>query len=165
MLLLVILGIGCVSPFGRAGLVWAADDRAEIEQAIKNMLLAWQEGNLDELGKYVAEDVTVISGIYQPPLQGWQAYRTALQLQLANLRAVSFERENTLITVRGKTAWAAYQWRFAAIQQGQPIGALGHSTLILEKRGKRWLIRLNHTSVATVPPPATPRPQPPTPPA
>jgi len=150
-----------------AGPLLGADDRAEVEQTIKNMLLAWQTGNLDELGQYVAQDVTVVSGVYQPPLQGWQAYRIALQFQRENLRDVSFERENTQITVKGKIAWAAYQWRFAAIQNGQPIGALGHSTLILEKRGKKWFVSLNHTSVATVPPPAAApaQPLPPKPPA
>ncbi len=144
-----------------AGPLWAADDRAEVEQTIKNFLLAWQAGILEELAPYVAPDVIVISGLYQPPLQGWQAYRTALQLQRESLREVSFERENTQITVRRKIAWAAYQWRFAAIQSGQPIGALGHSTLILEKRGKKWLVKLNHTSLATLPLPAAAPAQPP----
>ncbi len=161
-LLAVILWLG--SPPMSTSL-WGADDRAEVEQTIKSMLLAWQTANLDEVAKYVAPDVTVVSGIYQPPLQGWQAYRTALQLQRENLRDVSFERENTQITVKGKIAWAVYQWRFAAIQNGQPIGALGHSTLILEKRGKKWLIVLNHTSVATMPPPAMGPAQPTKPPA
>ncbi len=159
---LILAAIPWVVSPPAAGPLWGADDRAEVEQAIKNTLLAWQAGNLEELGQYVTSDVTVVSGVYQPPLQGWQAYRTALQLQRENLREVSFERENTQITVRGKIAWATYQWRFAGIQNGQPIGALGHSTLILEKRGKKWFMRLNHTSVATVPPPAA-RPAPPAP--
>ncbi len=157
--------MGLVPPSG-TGLLWAADDRAEVEQTVKSMLLAWQTANLDEVAKYVAPDVTVVSGIYQPPIQGWQAYRIALQLQRENLREVTFEREHTQVTVKGKMAWVVYQWRFAAIQNGQPIGSLGHSTLILEKRGKKWLIVLNHTSVATMPPPsAAPAQPPPKPPA
>mgnify|MGYP001569691374 CR=1 FL=1 len=72
-------------------------------------------------------------------------------------------RENTRIIRRGNFAWAVYEWRFAAMMGRERVAALGHTTLILEKRRGRWVIVHNHTS-ALVPwrppekPPAPPSP-------
>src|SRR5713226_10342819 len=46
------------------------DDQA-IDLAISEMLAAWQMGDVEMLHKYYADDVTVVSGAWEPPLLGW----------------------------------------------------------------------------------------------
>ena len=111
------------------------------------MLAAWQIGNLQMLHNYFADDLTVVSGAYEPPLQGWSNYVQAYQKQRERLQGVRLDRQNTYLIVKGNIAWVAYQWEFSAIVDGQPTSARGHTTLILEKRKDRWLIVHNHTSI------------------
>ena len=86
------------------------------------------------------------------------------QEAFAQLSGLELVRENTHIERRGKVAWAVYQWRFAGVAGNQTLGALGHTTLILEKRGRDWIIVYNHTSALPAPQaepaevPATQRP-------
>jgi uncharacterized protein (TIGR02246 family) len=141
-------------------LVRLPDDQA-IELAISEMLGAWQVGNVEMLHKYYADDVTVVSGAWEPPLVGWANFVQAYQRQRERMQGGRMDRVNTYIKVTGNVAWAVYQWDFAAIVDGKPIGARGHTTLILEKRADRWLIVQNHTSIVSetqapqqAPPPA-----------
>jgi len=46
----------------------------------------------------------------------------------------------------GDTAWVTYQWQFVGNVDGKATQALGHTTLVLQKRAGNWLIVLNHTS-------------------
>jgi hypothetical protein len=70
-------------------------------------------------------------------------------------------REGTSIERRGKLAWVSYRWTSVAKVRDQYLTTLGHTTLILEKRGGKWLIVYNHTSAA--PPRPAPRPPAPSP--
>jgi ketosteroid isomerase-like protein len=124
------------------------------------MLGAWQIGDADMLHDYYADDVLVVSGTWEPPLQGWQNYLRAYQAQRARTEGIRLDRTNTFIKVQGDTAWCTYQWDFSGQVDGMPLDATGHTTLVLQKRAGKWLIVLNHTSAAPLPPrPATTAPQ------
>jgi ketosteroid isomerase-like protein len=131
------------------------DDRA-IDLAISEMLAAWQLGNVEMLHKYYADDTTIVSGGWEPPLVGWANYLKAYQSQRERLQTPRLDRTNTLIKVRGNLAWAVYQWEFNAVVDGKAYTARGHTSLILEKRGDRWVIVHNHTSIVPETPPAPP---------
>lgn len=131
------------------------DDRA-IDLAISEMLAAWQLGNVEMLHKYYADDVTIVSGGWEPPLVGWANYLKAYQSQRERLQTPRLDRTNTLIKVRGSLAWAVYQWEFNALVDGKAYTARGHTSLIFEKRGDRWVILHNHTSIVPETPPAAP---------
>ncbi|MFQ5694399.1 MAG: nuclear transport factor 2 family protein [Terriglobia bacterium] len=75
-----------------------------------------------------------------------QKERRSWSSEQDRLSSAEMTRENTRIVRRGKLAWAVYQWRFAAVSAGQAVGTQGHTTLILEKRGRNWVIVHNHTS-------------------
>jgi ketosteroid isomerase-like protein len=124
------------------------DDRA-IDLAITEMLAGWQLGNVDLLHKHYADDVTVVSGVWEPPLTGWSSFLKAYQKQRERMSGERMDRSNTLIQVKGNLAWADYQWEFEATVDGQPAGARGHTTLVFEKRTDRWLIVHNHTSIVS----------------
>lgn len=131
-----------------------------IDQAISEMLGAWQVGDTNMLHNYYADDVTVVSGAFEPPLIGWPAYLAAYQSQRSRLGSLRLDRRNTFIFVRGNIAWASYQWEFDAVVDNRPTSARGQTTLVFERRGNRWLIVHNHTSEICEAPPATP-PSPP----
>lgn len=137
-------------------------DEQAIETNISEMLAGWQIGDEDLLHRHYADDVMVVSGAYEPPLMGWVNYLVAYRGQRQRMQGVRLDRRNTYIKVKGDFAWASYQWEFSAIADGRPMGAQGQATLLFEKRGDRWQIVHNHTSVVTVssaPPQPAPPPQ------
>lgn len=123
-------------------------DEQQIDYMISDMLGAWQLGDIEKLHQDYAEDVSVVSGIWTPPIFGWPSYLSVYQQQRARMRQVRLERSNTYIKVTGAFAWACYQWDFAGALDGQPASAQGQTTLVLEKRNSRWVIVHNHTSIA-----------------
>jgi ketosteroid isomerase-like protein len=144
-------------------LVPPTDDQA-VDMAITEMLGAWQIGDVEMLKKYLADNLLVVSGVWEPPLIGVDKYIAAYQRQRERVRGPQLNRSNTFIRVQGNVAWAVYQWTFIGEVDGQPTGYRGHTTLIFEKRNGRWLIITNHTSIATTPQEQVPQ-QNPAPPA
>jgi ketosteroid isomerase-like protein len=139
-------------------------DEAKIDNAIGEMLGAWQVGNVEKMHENIADDVSVVAGTWTPPAVGWTNYLAAYQAQRARMEQVRLERTNTLIRIAPSAlfAWACYQWTFSAVVDGSPSAAEGQTTLVLEKKGDKWLIVHNHTSLVQSQPvaPANARPQP-----
>lgn len=144
----------------QAGPTIVLADPQQIETNISEMLAAWQIGDVALLHKYYADDVTVVSGAYEPPLLGWANYSAAYQRQRERIQSVRMERRNTLVQVKGSVAWAVYQWEMSATADGNPFSGRGHTTLTLEKRGGAWLIVHNHTSMVESLPPSQQAQQP-----
>ena len=122
-----------------------------IELMISQMLAAWQIGDEQMLRTFYADDALVISGAWEPPLQGWPNYLRAYQSQRARTQGVRLERTNTFTKVLGTAAWCTYQWEFTGQVDGGQSNAVGQTTLMLEKRAGKWVIVVNHTSVAPTP--------------
>jgi uncharacterized protein (TIGR02246 family) len=141
-------------------------DAQAIDLMISQMLGAWQVGDVEAMHKYYADDLTAISGAWEPPLFGWQNYAHAYQAQRAQLQGGRLERTNTYTKLMGDLAWVTYQWDFTGEVEGNLVSAVGHTTLLLQKRAGSWIIILNHTSAvpnsgqpegaAAVPPGAQP---------
>ena len=126
-------------------------DGQAIDTLVSQMLAAWQVGDVDMMHKYYSDDVTMVSGSWEPPLMGWANYVRAYQAQRSRTQGDRLERSNSYTKVTGDTAWCTYQWRYTGMVDGAQATAFGHTTLILEKRSGTWLIVLNHTSVVPVP--------------
>ena len=131
-------------------------DSQGIELEISQMLGAWQVGDEELMHSFYSDDVLVISGVWEPPVQGWKNYLRAYQAQRARTQHMRIERLNTFTKVTGATAWSTYQWDFVGDVDGTRTEAVGQTTLVLEKRAGKWLIVVNHTSVAPMPQRATP---------
>lgn len=131
-------------------------DEQAIDYVISEMLGAWQLGDVDRLHKDYADDVSIVNGIWAPPVFTWANYLPIYQQQHARMQQVRMDRSNTYIKLSGNFAWACYQWDFSAVVDGQPSAARGQTTLILEKRNDRWLIVHNHTSMAPTVQPIAP---------
>ena len=125
----------------------ALPDSQAIDQTIGEALGYWQIGDVDSLHKYYADDVVVVSGLWEPPIIGWANYLKAYQAQRATMQGQRMERSNTLIKVNGNSAWATYQFVYAAMADQKVVQFHGHTTLILNKQGDHWVIAMNHSSV------------------
>jgi ketosteroid isomerase-like protein len=124
-----------------------APDAQAIDQAIGEALGYWQIGDVESLHKYYAEDVVLVSGAWEPPIVGWDNFLKAYQAQRAEVSGARMDRSNTLIKVNGNSAWATYQFIYAAQKDGKVAQFRGHTTLILMKQADRWVITLNHSSI------------------
>jgi ketosteroid isomerase-like protein len=136
-----------VPPVSDGKPIIAMTDEQQIDYMISAMLGAWQLGDVDQLHKFYADDVTVVNGGWGPPIIGWANFVPLYQQQRSRMQHVRMDRDNTFIKVKGNIAWACYQWEFSATLDGQPSASRGQTTLIAEKRDTTWLIVLNHTSI------------------
>ncbi len=132
-------------------------DTQAVDLAIGQSLGYWQIGDVDSLHKYYADDVVMVTGDWSPPLIGWDNYAKAYQAQRARVTGGRMDRTNTFLKVNGNTAWATYQFYYVTSLNNQVSESRGHTTVILNKRGDRWLIVLNHSSIVE-PTPASPVP-------
>jgi ketosteroid isomerase-like protein len=123
-------------------------DEQQIDYLVSTMLGAWQVGDVEKLHQCYAEDVTIVSSTWSPPVIGWNNYLPLYQQQRARMTQVRMDRSNSLIRLNGTSAWATYQWDFSGTVDGQPTVSQGHTTLVMEKLNGKWVIALNHTSVA-----------------
>lgn len=131
-------------------------DEQLIDYTISEVLGAWQIGDVDKLHKDYADDVSIVSGSWGPPVIGWTNYLAIYQQQRARMQQVRLDRSNTFIKVSGTVAWACYQWDFGAVVDGQQAGSQGQTTVVLEKRNNHWVIVHNHTSFVQGAPAAAP---------
>ena len=131
-------------------------DGQAIELSISQMLGAWQVGDEEAMHSFYSDDVLVVSGAWEPPIQGWKNYLRAYQTQRARTQQMRLDRTNTFTKITGATAWCTYQWDFMGLVEGVQTEAVGQTTLVLEKRAGKWLIVMNHTSAAPTPQRATP---------
>ncbi len=121
-------------------------DADQIDHDIGEMLAAFQIGNVEMMHKYYADNVTFVSGGYEPPVVGWQNYVPLYQRQIASFQSMQIIRRNTIVFPHGDVAWAMYQWEFSSLYDGKPYAVRGQTTLIFNKIGANWLIVHNHTS-------------------
>jgi ketosteroid isomerase-like protein len=134
-------------------------DEQQIDYMLSEMLGAWQMGDVEKLHAKYADDVSMVSGAWAPPVFGWTNYLAVYQQQRAHMQKVRMDRSNTYIKVNGNTGWACYQWEFAAEVDGQPVESKGQTTVVVEKLNNHWVVVHNHTSLTQVPQqpaPATP---------
>jgi ketosteroid isomerase-like protein len=138
-------------------------DEQQVDYTISEMLGAWQLGDIEKLHKDYADDVSVVSGNWEPPIFTWTNYLAVYQVQHARMQQVRMDRSNTYIKLNGNFAWACYQWEFSAVVDGQPSAARGQTTLVFEKRNNHWVIVHNHSSLSPNAQPTAPANTQPTP--
>jgi ketosteroid isomerase-like protein len=132
-------------------------DLQAVDQVIGEALGYWQIGDVENLHKYYAQDVVVVSGAWEPPVIGWDNFLKSYQSQRAQVTGARMDRSNTLIKVNGNSAWATYQFVYTAQMNGSVAQFRGHTTLLLAKQADRWVITLNHSSIvdSSTPEPAS----------
>ncbi len=136
----------------------------QIDLLISEMLAAYQFGDVELMRQYYADDVSVVSGQWEAVLHGWASYAAGYRRLRERVQGMQLQRQNTYVNVKGNIAYATYQWQMLATVDAAPADVKGHTTLVLEKRGDRWMIVHNHWSIvssaggATLPQPQAPAP-------
>ncbi len=137
----------------------ALPDTQVVDQTIGQALGYWQIGDVNSMHQYYSDDVVVVSGAWEPPVIGWEAYSRAYQAQRARVMTGRMDRLNTYSKVYGNSAWATYQWVYTATSPDGKLSEFhGHTTLVLNKVGERWVIVLDHSSLAPEAAPVGPAP-------
>ncbi len=141
------------------GVMPQGNDNEVIDYRIAEMLAGWQLGDTNMMHGVYADDVSVVSGAYEPPIIGWTNFLATYQKLRARITSAQKERKNTYTVVRGNLAWSSFQWEFHGEVDGAPAHWRGQTTLVLEKRAGKWMIVHDHTSVtADGSVPAAPKP-------
>ncbi len=130
-----------------AGVMPQGNDNEVIDYRIAEMLAGWQLGDTNMMHGVYADDVSVVSGAYEPPIIGWTNFLATYQKLRARITSAQKDRTNTYTVVRGTLAWSSYQWEFHGVVDGAPAQWRGQTTLVLEKRVGKWMIVHDHTSV------------------
>lgn len=125
-------------------------EEEKIDAVVAAVVEAYRSGDYEAMGRYYADDVTMVPASYAPPVTGWRRVAEQYKAAYAHLTGAEMLRENTLIRREDDLAWAVYQWRFAGVMGTQTYSVMGHTTLILEKRKGNWKIVHNHTSALPI---------------
>jgi ketosteroid isomerase-like protein len=136
------------------------NDNELIDYRIAEMLAAWQLGDTALLHSVYADDVSIVSGAYEPPIFGWTNFLATYQKLRTRISSAQKERLNTYTVVRGTLAWSCFQWEFNGQVDGNASHWRGQTSLVLEKRAGTWMIVHDHTSVVSdaTAPAAAPKP-------
>ena len=137
-----------------SGSVLTSAISTQIDQAIGEMLGAFQLGDVETMHKHYADNATFVSGSYAPPVVGWQNYVPIYQSGMSGFQGIQLIRRNTYVynTARRRLGYVPVgisldvQWE--AVFSGRT-----NDTLIFDKVGDKWLIVHNHTS-QVIPPAA-----------
>jgi len=124
-------------------------DNDLIDYRISEMLAGWQLGDTKLLQDVYADDVSVVSGAYEPPILGWTNFLATYEKLRVRISYAQKARNNTYTMVRGTLAWSCFQWEFNGQLDGHAVRWRGQTTLVLEKRAGKWMIVHDHTSVVS----------------
>ena len=130
----------------------SADQRADLEQGIKHLLVsqveAWNHGNLEGFmqGYWHSPDLTFFSGATET--RGWEPtlarYRQRYQAEGKEMGKLEFQGLNIDLLSR-RSAVVTGQWQLAMSDGKQPHGLF---TLIFKRLPVGWRIVHDHTSAA-----------------
>lgn len=150
LVLLALAGPG-VAPEASGQKAEQDKEKEKMEAVVNGLFDAYRAADYNLMTRYYAPEVVMVSARYEPPLVGWANVQRAYLAQEAGLKRAEIGREGTIIERRGKFAWVYYRWSFVGLRRDQYLTTAGHTTLILEKRGRDWLVVYNHSSAITPP--------------
>jgi ketosteroid isomerase-like protein len=125
----------------------AAGDTAAVRRVVEALATYSQEKNLAALDTLYAPDawVRVIEG--SGVNNGWLDYRDHhLGPELREFTNFRYRYYDVEPQVRGDVAWAAFRYELIADTPQGHVESEGRGTVILERRGSRWLVAQIHTS-------------------
>ena len=94
-----------------------------------------------------SQDVSAVTPLGR--LTGWEGVRDGLYINFLQKAFTerSLRPDNLAITVSGNTAWAVFDWTFAAkLVNGQPFSSKGWESHVYQKIDGRWVIVHLHYS-------------------
>lgn len=94
---------------------------------------------------YAGDSLTVVEGAGIN--RGWADYRDHhLAPELREFRNFRYRPSDIEVHVAGDVAWALFRYSLAADVGERKVDIVGRGTAVLERRGRRWIVRHTHTS-------------------
>ena len=123
----------------------SAEER-RVTSTIEALFRAAEGGDLKALDSlYAGEQLTVIesTGINR----GWADFRdNHLGPELKKLKNFRYRPFEIEPLVSGSTAWAIFRYDLSGDLDGRALDQVGRGTAVLEKKGRRWVVRHTHTA-------------------
>lgn len=144
---LIALTLAISSALGGTSAMAITNDEAAVRAVITQHAAAHETGDLAAIEKLWVHDDTATVAEGGEFNYGWNEFRDHhLRPEIEAMKNVKFPLENVKIHVKGNLAWATYSYRMSGEYKGRPFDSAGAATVVLEKRGKDWLIVHEHTS-------------------
>jgi uncharacterized protein (TIGR02246 family) len=135
----------------------AADEAAAVRAVIAQYAKGLETGDMAALEKIWAQDDATSVAEAGSFNHGWADFRDHhLRPEIEGMKNVKFLTEDLRVHVNGKLAWVTFNYKMSGESKGRAFDNTGAATMVLEKRGKAWLIVHQHTSAKRRP--ATPAP-------
>lgn len=94
---------------------------------------------------YAGDSLTVVEGAGIN--RGWADYRDHhLAPELREFRNFRYRPSDIEVHVAGDVAWALFRYSLAADVGERKVDVVGRGTAVLERHGRRWVVRHTHTS-------------------
>ena len=123
------------------------DDEAAIRAVVTQHAAAHETGDLATIEKLWVHDDTATVAEGGSFNHGWTDFRDHhLRPEMEGMKNVKMPLEDIRVHVNGKLAWVTYNYKMSGEYKGRAFDNAGAATMVLEKRGKDWLIVHEHTS-------------------
>ncbi|HEY0931203.1 MAG TPA: nuclear transport factor 2 family protein [Gemmatimonas sp.] len=143
---LAIFGMLAMILVAVPGRAQAPTEARKVEATIRAAFAAAERGDMAALDTlYAGDSLTVFEGAGVN--NGWTDYRdNHLGPELKEMKEFRYRPIAIQAHVSGNLAWATVQYALSAQMNGRSIDNFGRGTVILEKRGARWVVRHTHTA-------------------
>ena len=148
LLLLALATVGTAPALGQVSVhVGSPRDTAEVRVFVEALGRAMEAGDVAALDTLFAPDpwVEIIEGAGVN--HGWADYRdNHLKPELAEMKNLRYRFFEIRPQARGAVAWAPFRYELATDVADGHVEVEGRGTVIIERRGNRWLVVQLHTS-------------------
>lgn len=119
---------------------------AAVRTTVEAVFRAVETGDLPALDTlYAGEDLTVVEGAGIN--RGWADYRdNHLAPELDHFEDFQYRPQDVQAHVAGDLAWATFHYSIRGRSEGRELDNFGRGTMILERRGDRWVVRHSQTT-------------------
>jgi uncharacterized protein (TIGR02246 family) len=135
----------------------AKDAVAEVQAAFDRYVDAWKRGDMEAFAAAYADDPRLTAYWPDPtrvyPITGWENVRKALAEVKQLIGGMDLEYADRNVQVFGDVAVLTANWTWVGIgktnltDQARSALLKGHVSFIFERRGSRWVVIHEHSSV------------------
>lgn len=123
----------------------SAEDE-QVANVIRSLFAAVERNDMAALDTlYAGDSLTVIEGAGIN--RSWRDYKDHhLGPELADMHGLRYRPSDIEVRRRGNVAWVIFRYTLQAQAGARAVDVVGRGTAVLERNGRRWVVRHTHTS-------------------
>jgi ketosteroid isomerase-like protein len=98
------------------------------------------QGRLQDLDAFLAEDVVYVAPGGKPRSEGIEHAIESYRQFISHAQIKRFETHDHLVTQRGDTAIAEYEWQMTWVAAGAEHNEFGREVLVMARRAGNWRV-------------------------